>query len=229
MSALPRKSRVRGLSLIEIMIGIAVLAIISVAVMGLFHVGIHSFNRTARKDQLQENARKTLDLIAGELRTADPTGITTTPVASTLNPNTYLSNVLRFKQALDYTPPTVDGATGEPAIDPATNKPYVGVTTYGDEISYFLETSMLDANNNNVQDEARLVRTAWYVDPADNIKKLVKSVVCDYVRPGGFKIVDNGNDSITITLQLRISDGKTKNGTVDGTAATTVLMRNRKI
>lgn len=228
MSRVPQKNHARGFSMVELMIGIAVLAIVALAVFGLFHVGVNSFNRTARKDQLQMNARKTLDQIAEELRTADPTPANLIQtVTATTNPNTTGSTILTFKQAVDYTPPTVDPLTGEPIVDPVTNKAMTGVTTYGDEISYFLETSVVDANNNALQDEARLVRTHYEV--VGGVKTQKKSIICDYVQRGGFVITDNGNDTLTITLRLRISDGKTKNGTVDGTAVTTVLMRNRKI
>ena len=222
-------ARGRGFSMIEVMISVAILAIIALAIYALLEAGTNSYNTTTRKDTLQQNARTALEQIAAELRMANPTTIVTTPVASG-NLNINGSNLLTFRQSVNYTPPTVDIVTGEPAIDPATNLPYTGVTTYGDDISYFLETSTADANNNGVQDEARLVRTAWYV--IEGVKVQRKSTVCEYVRQGGFVITDNGNDTITITLRLRVVDGRELAGSVknlDVSAATTVLMRNRKI
>ena len=215
----------RGFTLVEVMLSMAMLAMIALAIYGLIDAGTNSYNTTKRRDQLQQNARTALEMLAEELRLSDPTGMTNTQVTATTPVALYKTNILVFQKAVSYTPPPVDPNTGEPVLD-STGTPLSGTTAYGNSIRYFVEASPVDSNNNGIQDEGRLIRAE--TQPDGTVRR---GTICDYVQPGGFVVVDNG-DTITLTLKLRISDGRLVSGkykVLEATASTTVLHRNRKI
>lgn len=228
------RNRTRGFTLIEVMISLAILAIIVLAIYALIETGSTSYNSTARKDTLERNARNALERLAEELRLADP-GSVKVPLAASGDLAADGSTILTFRKAESYTKADIDPNTG--AILNGNN----GQTNYGQDVSYFVEASGADANNNgNSKDDARLVRSSFELQK-DGSYKLVTSTICDYLQIStkpdgsskltGFSVTHDGAKAV-ITLRLHITNGKYVNGEpqlIEVTATTTVLYRNRQV
>ncbi len=209
----------RGFSMVEVMVSMAILAMIALAIYGLLEAGTNSYNSTARKDTLQAAARNALDRLAEEIRTANPasTAFTYAPQVTPLQPVTNNTCNIVLSRALAYTAADIDPVEGTVNVE--------GSTTYGTAIGYFVEVSPADANGNGKADEGRLVRT--HIEGG----KLIKSIICDHVEAGGFTAVFTDN-VLKITLNLAVADGKYSGGKprmIKTTASTTLLLRNKKI
>jgi prepilin-type N-terminal cleavage/methylation domain-containing protein len=231
-----RNMKARGFSLVEMMISIAVLAIIALAIYALIVVGSNSYANTTRKDTLQSSARNALEQLSDEIRFAvpDSTFITlplayakgTQSTGSSLTPTvtptllTDGSTFLSFRKVMDYTEAVVDPLLGTETTS--------GAATYGTTVEYLLEPSMADANNNGVVDECKLVRRYLH----ENGATIVESTICDHVvYPGGFTATYS-DKALIITLKLSMVDGTYHDGkpkTITTTATTTLHPRNKKI
>lgn len=178
----------RGVTLVEVMIASVILGILTLMIYGLIYRGSTTYAVASRHNTLQRNARNALDRIAEELRIA--------------NPDTLVAGMdgggvgtLQFQ--------TSTGFSG-------------GATTWGPMIRYTYEASSVDANNNSIQDEGRLVR--------EDLGSGVKATICDYVKKGGFVLSQTGQ-RVTITLTLVVADEKNKE--MSSTVSTSIVLRNK--
>lgn len=192
------REKTRGLTLVEVLISLGVLMVIALAIYALLETGTSTYNTTTRKDSLQQNGRNALDLLAEDVRISNPDSFTCSGVSDSGKPR-HGTTYLKFQKSTGFS---------------------AGVTTWGTDIEYFVESSSADSNNNGVVDEGRLVRT--YINDKG---KTVKAAVCDYLEPGGFTVVESG-DTLTITLKLLVVDGAKP---IRSTATTTILRRNKPI
>lgn len=183
------------MSLIEITIASVILFIVSAAIYLILFNGSVFYTNQTRLGDIQERARRVLDEMANELRMADRNPL-----------------FLTITQNPAGTPDTVSFRVPTGYIAATKTITWSGIITYG------VELSTLDANNNAVQDEGRIFRTEGGV----------KRILTDYVTTDGLKIVRTavGNDLILkVTLTFLIADAWNK--PIRTTLETSVTLRNQ--
>lgn len=95
-----------------------------------------------------------------------------------------------------------------------------GSTTWGPTITYSVETSVVDANNNGVtSDDGCIMRRIPGLSPPEAVR------ICDYVPlVGGFTTARTGS-VVTVTLTLGAKDQANKD--IKTTVGTSVVLRNK--
>ncbi len=203
-----KKQKTRAFTLIEMMVSIAVLAIITLAIYALIEAGSTSYNQTSRLNTLQQNGRRVLDELSEELRIANPA-----PGAFTISTETGGSRI-QFQRVMEK------HRDGKDGYDTST-----GTVNYTDPIQYYVENSPADVNNNGIVDEFRLMRKDLGTGKV--------SMISDYLQTGGFTVTREPTDlnqpvtSLVLTLKLMVADSKQK--LIQKTVTTKVTIRNRAI
>ncbi len=194
-------NRRRGVTLLEVMIAMAILIIVAVAFYGVLAASTEAYATDTALASIQDQARKMVDDISEDFRLADRT----TVVIGTLNG----SGTLTFRKSIDYA-----GAT--PVWSPT-------------DIVWQVDLSDVDANNNGVVDEGRIVRTG----PAGRIDTASTKTIEDgapetvtkthYVKSGGLSFTANGS-RVLISVTLMTVDAKGR--VIETTVQTSVTPRN---
>jgi prepilin-type N-terminal cleavage/methylation domain-containing protein len=113
--------------------------------------------------------------------------------------------------------------------------PVTGVTLWGPTVTYFTQTSVLDLDNDLIEDD-QLLRTGMEDTDGDGTPdKVVTSKLSDYVKKGSFIVTsvvppanptpnDPLSNKISVALTLMLTD--TKGKVVSTTVSSTVTVRN---
>lgn len=236
-----QNARVRGFSLLEVMIVVSILAILLLIVYMSLHRTTDMYTANSNRAWVIHQARVALDELAEEVRqgnrlnlkpvVATSDGLESAPASvisfiKITNPDPVTKKVKfnqyytsYFWQLSDNTPTVTDPGNAvvtAPAPVPPYNLP---------------GSTWVDANNNTVKDEGRLVRTD--PNPDGNGRYYPAKIVCNYLKksPDGFQIREtyrmvNGvrQYQLRITLALQFTDERNK--VQEETLETTVFLRN---
>jgi prepilin-type N-terminal cleavage/methylation domain-containing protein len=245
-----QKTRVRGFSLIEIMIAVAILAGLMLMVyMSLFRT-TDMYSANSKRAWILHQARSAIDEIAEELRQANrlnlkPTIVTSEgveavtpsttisfikitspdPVTNKVRYNTYYTSY--FAQRNDTGNITVDPGNAVLPASPAPQLPW--------KLS---AGGWVDANNNakkvggvvtGMDDDYRLVRTD--PNPDANGHYYPAKVMCNYVKKDGFSIYQtwrtvSGRPQYQLRISLVLQFVDERNKQLEETVETTVFLRN---
>ena len=194
--------RQQGLTLVEVVVASALLALLVAAIWTFMTGSANTYARDSARQMTQDNARRILDDIAQELRDADTTTF------SVANGST--DTTMKFRKSLGF--------------DTATNS-----VKWSSDITYRYETGSIYVPHLKAY-EGRLVRSGPDGLGATGATKDVR--LCEYVKPpapkasppylGGFQ-VSRAGDRVTITLTLRTFDEDLKEMTT--TLSTSVTLR----
>lgn len=203
--------RRQGFSLLEVLVSIAILALVlSMVYMTLFRT-TSEYEVNSRRSWIIDSARLALDEMTEDIRQGNVLSLT--PIPATPPPGT------------ESSPPSTQVSFFK------VKAPIAGVAQYtANPITYLWEASTatggprVDANNNGIVDEGRLVR----VD--ENGKR---RIMCSYVKnaPDGlqltqaFSVVD-GVRKVQIRIRLNLLFTDSNNKVLEQALETKVFMRN---
>lgn len=171
----------RGMSLLEVMVASAILVLVGAIIYAVLSGGSKTYDATTRLTHIQEQGRRVVDEMAGELREAD---LSTLVVGA---------NTVTFRKNT--------GFAG-------------GVPTWGPNITYSMQASTVDANENGGGDDRLLQRAQAGSNPL---------TLTHYIAPNGLVFTLTGSN-LLIRVTLRSADGSGK--TITAFVESSVTLRN---
>lgn len=201
-----RNRRQQGMSLVEVMVAMGVLAIVVLAIYLLIFRSSRAYTEGSKMATLYENGRRVLDEMANELRLGNST---TLIITSSYNGANKLDVPIFTRLEPD-------------SIQPDAN---LKNQLFETALTLRLEASPVDANNNGTTgDDWKLVRTRITTDAVTGTVTTSTQTLCDYIKPGGLTFTKTGTN-ITVALTLHVADDQ--NNIQERTVTTSVTLRNK--
>ncbi len=191
----------KGMSLIEVMIGLAILSLVAAAIYMILLRSARQYSEGSKVGTISENGRRVLDDLSKEFREGDKTtAVPGAPVGSTPSVSTFC----RFKRLTGF-------ASGKPVF-----------ANYF--IRYELGTSVVDANaNGTAADDFALYRVEEAPGPSGTATAEKRQLLCHYMKPNGLTFTRTG-DNTRIKLVLNVLDDRKT--LLDRAVETSVTLRN---